>query len=69
MDMPVPTSLNERRLSMFFVYCNIQNYSANAEHEMLCHAGNHWGTGIVSKSLKSYLDNIQKIIYKRKPPC
>jgi hypothetical protein len=53
MDMSVPTSLIiERRLSMFIVHCNMQNYSANAEHEILCHAGNHWGTGIVSKSLK-----------------
>jgi hypothetical protein len=45
----------------------------SVEHEILCHTSNHWATGIVSKSLKKYMetipgqhsiDSLQKPLYK-----
>jgi hypothetical protein len=34
--------------------------SETVEHETLYHTGNHWATGILSKSLNNYLKKISR---------
>jgi hypothetical protein len=51
LDMNVISKKSEKIKTQKFKYTD----SANVEHEMFCHTGNHWSQGIVAEGLKKNL--------------